>query len=94
MADSLLDMGMGIEAVRSVALWVFPNPTRDGVVRIAMAGITEIMAYNAGGQRVPLRTSHDADGWRCELPEQPGVYHLLVSFGKMEQLLRVVRLVR
>ncbi len=93
-ADSLLDMGMGIEAVRSVALWVFPNPTRDGVVRIAMAGITEIMAYNAGGQRVPLRTSHDADGWRCELPEQPGVYHLLVSFGKMEQLLRVVRLVR
>ena len=93
-ADSLLDVGTGIVAVRSISPQVFPNPTRDGVVYVGMPEVTAIIAYNAAGQRVPVRTSRSADGWRCELPEQPGVYHLRISAGKAEQLLRVVRLAR
>ncbi len=89
--DSLTDIGTGIHAARYIAAQVFPNPTRDGFVLIAVPEATKIIAYDAGGKRVPLRTTRRGDGWRCELPEQVGVYHLVITTPPGDHLVRVVR---
>src|SRR5690606_31201254 len=77
-ADSLLDLGTGI-AVRPHAVpAVFPNPTRDGNVFIAAPSVVRIRAYDAAGRQVAVPTIRLAEGWRCQLPEQPGVYQLVL----------------
>ena len=56
-----------------------------------MPETTKVIAYDAGGKRVPLRTSRHGDGWRCELPEQVGVYHLVITTPQGDRMVRVVR---
>ena len=72
-------------------LQAFPNPTRDGFVMVPSREATKVLAYDAAGKRVPLNTTRSGDGWRCELPEQPGVYHLVVSTPQGDRMVRVVR---
>lgn len=90
-ADSLTDIGTGIHDARYIGAQVFPNPTRDGVVSINVPEVSKIVAYDAGGKRVPLGTTRRGDGWRCELPGQVGVYHLVITTPKGDRLVRVVR---
>lgn len=97
-ADSMMVLGTDISANSArpggdVPL-AFPNPTRDGIVSIALPAITAITAYDATGKRVPIRTARHNDGWRCELPEQVGAYHLVLATPKGDRLVRVVRLGR
>lgn len=90
-ADSLLDLGTGI-AVRPHAVpAVFPNPTRDGNVFIAAPSVVRIRAYDAAGRQVAVPTIRLAEGWRCQLPEQPGVYQLVLGTAQGERIVRVVR---
>lgn len=92
-ADSINDLSTGL-AERNGGLAVFPNPTSDGTFTIAGAGPATITAYDAAGKRVPLRTVRTANGWRCTLPGEAGVYHVVVAAPASwsgERLFRVVR---
>ncbi len=92
-AVSLVDIGTGMGPVRPDFPAVFPNPTRDGVVRVNGTGIRNIRVYDAAGKSVPAQVSKQAFGWLSVLPEQAGVYQLVVAQGQADQhLVRVVRL--
>lgn len=93
-ADSLLALGTGINEGQRTGPAVFPNPTSTGMVTVSGPEITRIIAYDAAGRRVPVGISRRGDGWRCQLPEQAGMYHLVVGTPQGERLLRVVRLAR
>lgn len=90
-ADSLMDVGTAMAEAGQGLLQVFPNPTRDGVVHVALPGVMRITAYDAAGQRVPIHAERQAQGWRCVLPEQAGVYHLVLTTPQGQRMLRVVR---
>ena len=90
-ADSLTDIGTGIHAARNIAPQVFPNPTRDGIVIVTVPEAVMIVAYDAAGQRVPMRATRRGADWRCELPEQVGVYHLMITTPLGDRMVRVVR---
>ncbi|MCC6838701.1 MAG: hypothetical protein IT230_00935 [Flavobacteriales bacterium] len=90
-ADSLVDLGTGIAPVGTFAAQAFPNPTRNGMVTIAAQDVTRIVAYDPAGKRAALHAVRTDAGWRCTLPEQPGVYHLVLATPHGQQLLRVVR---
>ncbi|MBL0126417.1 MAG: hypothetical protein IPP83_02935 [Flavobacteriales bacterium] len=90
-ADSLTDIGTGIHAARNIAPQVFPNPTRDGIVIVTVPEAVMIIAYDAAGQRVPMRATRRGADWRCELPEQVGVYHLMITTPQGDRMVRVVR---
>lgn len=90
-ADSLVDLGTGIAPEGTFAAQAFPNPTRNGMVTIAAQDVTRIVAYDPAGRRVALYTVRTVAGWRCTLPEQPGVYHLVLTTPYGQQLLRVAR---
>lgn len=91
-ADSLvwIATGSGIQA-RLPADGVFPNPTQDGLVQVMVPGATAIRAYDAAGRQVPLSAEKTGDGWRCRLPERPGVYHLVLTTPQGGHMLKVVR---
>lgn len=91
-ADSLLDIGTGMRVLHSSALQAFPNPTRDGFITITSPEATKVLAYDAAGKRVPLKTTRSGNSWRCELPEQTGVYHLVISTPQGDRMVRVVRM--
>ncbi|MCB0757404.1 MAG: T9SS type A sorting domain-containing protein [Flavobacteriales bacterium] len=92
MADSMMVLGTGVEDVRRSALQAFPNPTHDGFITIPSPEATKVLAYDAAGKRVPLNTTRAGNGWRCELPEQTGIYHLVISTPQGDRMVRVVRM--
>lgn len=93
--DSMMVTSTGMASrSQEMAISAFPNPTTDGRVLIEAEGITSITAYDATGQRVAIKTDRTAQGWRCTLPEQPGVYYMRINIGEKDRLVRVVRLGR
>jgi hypothetical protein len=90
-ADSLTDLGASIAETGSHLPQAFPNPTMDGVVQVYLPGITRIVAYDAACKRVPIHAERQGQGWRCVLPDQVGVYHLLLTTPQGDSMLRVVR---
>ncbi|MEO7081262.1 MAG: T9SS type A sorting domain-containing protein, partial [Flavobacteriales bacterium] len=90
-ADSMVVLGTGVRDLQRSELQAFPNPTRDGFIMVPAPEATKVLAYDAAGKRVPLKTTRSGDGWRCELPEQPGVYHLVISKPQGNRMVRVVR---
>ncbi len=90
-ADSMSVLGMGM-AEQGGALGIFPNPTRDGLVRFTLAGPGTLRAYDATGREVPVRTGRQGDAWWCRLPDEPGTYHLVVDAGGRVRVARVLRL--
>jgi hypothetical protein len=94
-ADSMMVLGTGVSADAprhgQAGPWAFPNPTRDGIVLIALPQATQVIAYDAAGKRVPVKAARCSEGWRCELPEPAGVYHLVLSTPQGERLVRVLR---
>ncbi len=90
-ADSTVFLSTGVTMEASALVRTFPNPTRDGVVHVSSPDAKWIKAYDAAGKQVPLVTQRNAAGWRCILPETPGVFHLVVGTPHGEQLARVVR---
>lgn len=95
-ADSLMIIGTGVETnaaqAPATAPKVWPNPTKDGSVWIVAPGITGIKAYDAAGKRVAVQVVQTKQGWHCVLPEQPGVYHLVLGGPQGERLARIVRM--
>lgn len=89
-ADSTMVLGMGIPVADHGQARAFPNPTRDGIVHIAVPDASGIKAYDATGREVPVTAQRTAEGWRCVLPEQPGVYHLVTTTPRGVQMMRVV----
>lgn len=90
-ADSLFDTGLSIDARWNNAPRVFPNPARDGIVSITGVDIRSILLFDAAGRRLAINAERGPSLWRLRLPEDPGVYHVLVSTTNGERLLRVVR---
>lgn len=90
-ADSLMDVQVGIQEALATAPQVYPNPTRDGIVRLTIPEITRIIAYDAAGKRVPVQTTRRSEGWRCVLPERAGVYYLVLTTPQGDRSVRVVR---
>lgn len=93
-ADSLVDVGVGIDAASTDRLRVFPNPTYTGTVTVTAPVNARFTASDAAGKQVPLRTIPSLGTWRCDLPDRPGAYYLLISTPEGERLVRVVRMVR
>lgn len=90
-ADSLNDLGTAITE-RTNDVRVFPNPTADGVFNVqAVQRITAVAAYDAAGKRAPVSTVRSANGWRCTLPQEPGVYYVVITTPQGDRLVRVVR---
>ncbi|HMN04649.1 MAG TPA: multiheme c-type cytochrome [Flavobacteriales bacterium] len=90
-ADSMVVLNTGLKAPVGQSLQAYPNPTRDGIVNLAVRDVQQIKAYDAAGRQVPIAVERMADGWRCVLPEQPGVYHLVATTPQGSQMMRVVR---
>ncbi|MGV9012679.1 MAG: T9SS type A sorting domain-containing protein [Flavobacteriales bacterium] len=90
-ADSLMDVGLGVNSVQQAVPQVFPNPTRDGTVMITVPEASKITAYDASGKRVPLGTTRSSKGWRCTLPDEAGIYHIVITTPQGDRLLRVLR---
>lgn len=93
-ADSVMVLGTGMPDFGYGQVRAFPNPTRDGVVNVAIKDADHIRAYDAAGKQVPITARRTAGGWQCVLPEQPGVYHLVATTPQSDRMLRVVRTTR
>lgn len=89
--DSLLVLSSGMATNIPRALQAYPNPARNGMVRIDAPDATAISAFDAAGKWVDVRTIKTGSGWLCQLPAQPGVYHLVLSLPNTKRMLRVVR---
>jgi hypothetical protein len=71
-ADSMMVLGTGVSADAprhgQAGPWAFPNPTRDGIVLIALPQATQVIAYDAAGKRVPVKAARCRPGcttWYC-----------------------------
>jgi len=93
-ADSLSLGPAGIAERAADKIVIYPNPTSDGWVTLGSTDRTpmEVLAvHDASGRSVPLRSQRSANGWRVQLPPQPGLYFIQVRIAGQVVLKRVVR---
>lgn len=93
-ADSLSLGPAGVAERAADKIVIYPNPTSDGWVTLGSTDRTpmEVLAVNdASGRSVPLRSQRSANGWRVQLPPQPGLYFIQVRIAGQVVLKRVVR---
>lgn len=92
--DSLSLGPAGLAERAADRITIYPNPTSDGWVTLGNTDRTpmEVLAvHDARGRLVPLRTERITNGWRVQLPPQPGLYFIQVRIADQVVLKRVVR---
>jgi hypothetical protein len=90
--DSLSDLSSGIDDLHELGLRVFPDPVRDGLLKITGidARVLSIALYDVNGRKLAERTGN-ADRWTMRLPGA-GTYVVVVHTAERNFVERVVSL--
>lgn len=87
----LTDFSVGIDGLSDLGVRVFPNPVRDGVLRVSgLTGrVREVVVYDAGGREVarPLLTSGTLT---VPMHGRPGTYLVAIRTDERSFVERVV----
>ena len=93
-ADSIQNMNVvtGINNPSKPAFAVYPNPTKNGIVRLtgaSLSAIEEIRIFNTTGKLIASFAQYPTDGLR--LTGEAGVYLINVTANGSSSVLRVVK---
>ena len=90
--QSIVDVSLAVDDIRESGLRIFPNPVRDGLLRIE--GITEriegIEVFDLRGSLLSRYTPNGQHAWQVVLPKNPGTYLVVVNVGGRRLTQRVV----
>jgi hypothetical protein len=76
----------------SDAVKIGPNPTADGLVYISnLAPGTELTVYSLSGQKISTTLRKNGKNHILQLPEETGVYYLVVRNGRNRSLHKILR---
>ena len=87
-----MDVSLAVDDIRESGLRIFPNPVRDGLLRID--GITEraegIEVFDLRGSLLSRYAPNGRHTWQVELPRGSGTYLVVVNVGGRRLTQRVV----
>ena len=90
--QSIVDVSLAVDDIRESGLRIFPNPVRDGLLRIE--GITEriegIEVYDLRGALLSRYAPNGQHIWQVKLPEGSSTYLVVVNVGGRRLTQRVV----
>ena len=89
---SLLDVSLAVDDIRESGLRIFPNPVRDGLLRIEgiTARVENIEVFSASGALVSSHRPQGRETWQVALPQGAGTYLVVATIGGKRITQRVV----
>ncbi|HRH38375.1 MAG TPA: T9SS type A sorting domain-containing protein, partial [Flavobacteriales bacterium] len=89
---SAVDLGVDVEDLKELGIRVFPNPVRDGVLRVE--GITDrvrmVEVLDMRGALVAQHRANATANWTCTLPRSGATYLLVLHTEHQRIVQRVV----
>ncbi|MFN3875058.1 MAG: T9SS type A sorting domain-containing protein, partial [Flavobacteriales bacterium] len=87
------DMSTGIDHLAEAGIRIFPNPTRDGLLRVdgLSAKVTDVLVLDMSGAQVARLRPNGERAWTVRLPDSPGTYLVVVEAGGRRFAERIVR---
>ncbi|MBL7952226.1 MAG: T9SS type A sorting domain-containing protein [Flavobacteriales bacterium] len=91
-SNEVVDISTGVDDLEELGVRVFPNPVRDGLLRIDGLDdrITSVQVFDARGSLVAERIPSSARSWQLRLPAGAGTYVVVVRTGDQRFVERVV----
>ncbi len=88
----ITDQGVGIDDLVELGLRIFPNPVRDGLLRVEglSARVTAMELLDMRGARIATHQHNGERTWSIALPPGAGTYLLVVHAGGKRFVERVV----
>ncbi|HRD53724.1 MAG TPA: T9SS type A sorting domain-containing protein [Flavobacteriales bacterium] len=89
----LVDTSLEIDNLAEAGIRIFPNPVRDGILRIDGIGakVKEVSVLDMRGSRVAVLRPNGERSWTVGLPHSPGTYLVVIEVGGKRFVERVVR---
>jgi hypothetical protein len=86
------DLSVGIDDLAELGVRVFPNPVREGMLRVDGLDerITSVQVYDVRGALVAERGNASGRTWQVRLPSGPGTYLVVIRTEAQRFVERVV----
>jgi hypothetical protein len=86
------DLSVGIDDLAELGVRVFPNPVREGMLRVDGLDdrITSVQVYDVRGALVAERGNVSGRTWQVRLPSGPGTYLVVIRTEAQRFVERVV----
>jgi hypothetical protein len=91
--EVIVDISLEIDNIAEAGIRIFPNPVRDGLLRIEGIGtkVKEASVLDMRGARVAVLRPNDERSWSVRLPDAPGTYLVVIEADGKRFVERVVR---
>lgn len=88
----ITDVSTGVDDLRELGLRIFPNPVRDGLLRVEgiAEAVTGIEVFDVRGARIAQYVPTGARNWQVRLPNGAATYLLVVHTRERRYVERVV----
>lgn len=89
----LVDTSLEIDNLAEAGIRIFPNPVRDGLLRIEGIGakVKEVSVLDMRGAQVAVLRPNGERSWTVRLPDSPGTYLVVIEVAGKRFVERVVR---
>ena len=91
-SDEIVDLSTGVDDLQELGIRIFPNPVREGVLRIdgIDARVNRIQVYDVRGALIAERMPAAPRSWQLQLPHVAGTYLVVVEAEGKRFVERVV----